>query len=384
MFKKISFLTIITFILLFPTFIYAYDLNACLAFCDTLKPSDRADCQADCHAENNAPAEKIPSPQEAKVIKSTRRGYILLNIPIGSIYSGNTIDGNLLGAYFEAWYNFLLGTVGIIATIMIMWGGFKWLTSRGDSGMIKDAQDTIWAAIAGMILAFGSYTILTVIKPNLTTIKMPELKKIGDVAWDNGSATKTALSKPINNNGGAAGTSKPGDRNDNNGPKVPCPQTNGSTDYGMGYITSFEGYDSNPYTDEIDTRTQDIYYGHQIKPGDDLSQGAEYFLTNDYAHARQGAANAASNHGVNFESLPRGTQVALTDMSYNMGSNTINNFSNMWTAFATGDTNRASQEVMNSEYGRRLPRRAQMNADIVAAGDNGYDMVQTQGQPNCK
>jgi len=108
---------------------------------------------------------------------------IKLNVPIGGAAEG--VSADLLSKYFTAWYDFLLGTVGIIATIMIMWGGFKWLTSRGDSGIIKDAQDTIWAAITGMILAFGSYTILTLINPNLTTIKMPELKKIGDVAWEN-------------------------------------------------------------------------------------------------------------------------------------------------------------------------------------------------------
>ena len=62
-----------------------------------------------------------------------------LNVPIGNI---KEVAG--LEDYIKLWYNFVIGVVGIIATVIIMWGGFKWLTSRGNSAAITDAKDRIW------------------------------------------------------------------------------------------------------------------------------------------------------------------------------------------------------------------------------------------------
>ena len=100
-----------------------------------------------------------------------------LNVPIGNI-TGGEVNIQLLGNYLAAWYNFLLGSVGIIATIVIMWGGFKWLSSRGDTKQISDAQDIIFSAIAGLIIAFGSFLIISLVNPNLTKINMPGLDDI--------------------------------------------------------------------------------------------------------------------------------------------------------------------------------------------------------------
>jgi type IV secretion system pilin len=42
--------------------------------------------------------------------------------------------------------------VGIVAVIMIIWGGFKYITSGGDSGNIGAAKNTILFAIVGLII----------------------------------------------------------------------------------------------------------------------------------------------------------------------------------------------------------------------------------------
>ncbi len=121
-----------------------------------------------------------PAPVEAqslteKISESSKNRELNLNIPIGD-FDGTKINVDLLGEYIKAWYDLLLGTVGIIATILIMWGGFKWLTSRGDSKQISDAQDIIWSAITGMILAFGSFLIISLVDPTLTDISMPTIE----------------------------------------------------------------------------------------------------------------------------------------------------------------------------------------------------------------
>lgn len=42
--------------------------------------------------------------------------------------------------------------VGIVAVIMIIWGGFKYITSGGDSSNITSAKNTIIYAIIGLVI----------------------------------------------------------------------------------------------------------------------------------------------------------------------------------------------------------------------------------------
>ena len=42
--------------------------------------------------------------------------------------------------------------VGVVAVIMIIYGGFRYITSGGDSGKVGDAKNTILYAIIGLIL----------------------------------------------------------------------------------------------------------------------------------------------------------------------------------------------------------------------------------------
>jgi len=99
-----------------------------------------------------------------------------LNVPIGAL-SAVDVSGNGLGLYFSAWYKFLTGAVGIMATIMIMYGGFKWLTSRG-GGDVGQAKDIIFSALLGLVLALLSYIILNTINPQLLNITMPSFANI--------------------------------------------------------------------------------------------------------------------------------------------------------------------------------------------------------------
>lgn len=101
-----------------------------------------------------------------------RPDQIKLNIAIGD---KKCVDD--FGQYIQLWYGFIIGAVGIMATVMIMYAGFKWLTSRGNASVISDAKEKIFAAIIGLILVFLSWTILNLINPKLLTIKLPILQE---------------------------------------------------------------------------------------------------------------------------------------------------------------------------------------------------------------
>jgi len=54
----------------------------------------------------------------------------------------------------------LLGVIGGVALVMMVYGGFQWLTAAGNEEKIKSGTQTmIWSAI-GLILVFSSYLLV--------------------------------------------------------------------------------------------------------------------------------------------------------------------------------------------------------------------------------
>lgn len=56
-----------------------------------------------------------------------------------------------------------LGFLGILALVMIIYGGFLMLTSGGNADMIKKAKGTIIWASVGIAIVLGSWQILSFI-----------------------------------------------------------------------------------------------------------------------------------------------------------------------------------------------------------------------------
>ena len=55
----------------------------------------------------------------------------------------------------------LLGVLGILALVMILYGGFRWMTSGGSDDGVAAAKKTIGAGIIGLIIIFFAYAIVT-------------------------------------------------------------------------------------------------------------------------------------------------------------------------------------------------------------------------------
>lgn len=83
-----------------------------------------------------------------------------------------------LADYLNTVYNWLISIVGIVAAVMLMIGGFQYLTSGGEAGRVKQAKERIGNALIGLVLAFSSYLLLNTINPQLVNLKVPELAGI--------------------------------------------------------------------------------------------------------------------------------------------------------------------------------------------------------------
>ncbi len=65
--------------------------------------------------------------------------------------------------------NVLLGFLGILAIVIILWGGFRWLTSGGNEEKVGEAKKIITAGIIGLVIIFTAYAIASFIVNQLIT-----------------------------------------------------------------------------------------------------------------------------------------------------------------------------------------------------------------------
>ena len=73
--------------------------------------------------------------------------------------------------------NTILYIVGIIAVIMLIIGGIKYVVSGGDSKKVTDAKNTVLYAIIGLVVCFLAYAIV-----NFVISALPTSEKVSDEA----------------------------------------------------------------------------------------------------------------------------------------------------------------------------------------------------------
>ena len=82
--------------------------------------------------------------------------------------------------------NTILYIVGIIAVVMLIIGGIKYVVSGGDSKKVTDAKNTVLYAIIGLVIAFLAFAIV-----NFVISSLPS----GNTATTTGALIQTASCK---------------------------------------------------------------------------------------------------------------------------------------------------------------------------------------------
>ncbi|QQS60120.1 hypothetical protein IPN41_03265 [Candidatus Falkowbacteria bacterium] len=82
-------------------------------------------------------------PNSAKTVSLTN--------PIGSS-DVPTLIGKIISA--------VLGVIGSLALLMVIYGGFTWMLAAGSSEKIKKGRDIIVWAILGLVVIFTSYALV--------------------------------------------------------------------------------------------------------------------------------------------------------------------------------------------------------------------------------
>lgn len=87
-------------------------------------------------------------------------------------------DTSLIAKYVIAIFKYAIGVIGIIAAIVLMFGGVRWLTSGGNSSAISEAKSMIVGSLSGLLLALCSFLLLSTINTELVNFKIQSVKPI--------------------------------------------------------------------------------------------------------------------------------------------------------------------------------------------------------------
>jgi len=83
-------------------------------------------------------------------------------LDLGTSYTGNiglgtrdlreTVGGIITTA---------MGLLGTIAVVIVLYGGFKWMTAGGDEGKVDEARTLIIQGVVGLAIILSAYAIST-------------------------------------------------------------------------------------------------------------------------------------------------------------------------------------------------------------------------------
>ena len=74
---------------------------------------------------------------------------------------GKSIDGDK--GLIKTVVNVLLWAVGILSVIMIIFSGFRYITSAGDTSKTKSARSTLIYSVVGLIVAIMAWAIVNMV-----------------------------------------------------------------------------------------------------------------------------------------------------------------------------------------------------------------------------
>ena len=97
-----------------------------------------------------------------------------VDCPWGSVRgSANTLaecnvkEDNSLIPTLQIIINVALGVLGLVAVIMIIMGGFNYMTSSGDTAKLTKARNTILYGVIGLVIALLAFAIVNFVLTNV-------------------------------------------------------------------------------------------------------------------------------------------------------------------------------------------------------------------------
>jgi hypothetical protein len=68
-------------------------------------------------------------------------------------------------------YTWSLGIGALLALLMMIIGGYYYMTASGNAEQASKGTEYIWGAVIGLVILFGAYLLLNTINPDLVNFK---------------------------------------------------------------------------------------------------------------------------------------------------------------------------------------------------------------------
>jgi hypothetical protein len=96
----------------------------------------------------------------AVALAATSKGSVCTALGSNASCTSDAHGTTSVNSIIKATVNILSWVVGIVAVIMIIIGGFRFVTAGGDSSNVAAARSTILYAIVGLVVAASAQTIV--------------------------------------------------------------------------------------------------------------------------------------------------------------------------------------------------------------------------------
>jgi len=90
-----------------------------------------------------------------------------LNLGVGAFGAQTSLGNKPIQETIANLINIALGFLGILSVLIILWGGFGWMTSGGEEAKVKAAKGRIIQGIIGLVIILSSWAIATFVITSL-------------------------------------------------------------------------------------------------------------------------------------------------------------------------------------------------------------------------
>ncbi|MDD3284764.1 MAG: N-acetylmuramoyl-L-alanine amidase [Patescibacteria group bacterium] len=174
--------------------------NCCVSLCKLKGGTCKTSCSTDNEKIDPAKCETgLCCVSKANTESEAKKNLFKPEVPIPGFQDEVEISPDLLATYISAVYNYVLYLAGVMAVIVIMIGGFQWVSAGGNESKIGEAKERIVGAIIGLVITLGSFLLLKTINPNLVVTKSLNVGIIEPVEIPEGTSSELNSASAIRN-----------------------------------------------------------------------------------------------------------------------------------------------------------------------------------------
>lgn len=87
-------------------------------------------------------------------------------LSVKEILDGFEGTGGDLSDFIVTILNWIIGAAGVVCVVMIIVGGYSYMTAGGDESKVKDASKTLTNAIIGLVICFIAVVLVNFVLDN--------------------------------------------------------------------------------------------------------------------------------------------------------------------------------------------------------------------------